>query len=141
MGSTTEGVTLRAVAFSEALLRIRTPEGRVVSAGDIVPAIERIYARRSYHVVTLDYDRAEDSAQITVRFENGAYGTLQVSAVCWEGTDFNQTHHLDLHVRAVVRRGADRVARAIQSWRSAVTTGSWPMRLAKSWGRHLRAST
>ena len=44
-----------------------------------------------------DYDRAEDSAQITVRFESGAYGTLQVSAVCWEGTDFNQTHHLDLH--------------------------------------------
>ena len=44
-----------------------------------------------------DYDRSEDSAQMTVRFENGAYGTLQVSAVCWEGTDFGQTHHLDLH--------------------------------------------
>lgn len=44
-----------------------------------------------------DYARGEDSAVMTVRFENGAYGTLQVSAVCWEGTDFNQTHHLDLH--------------------------------------------
>lgn len=44
-----------------------------------------------------DYERAEDSALMTVRFESGAYGTLQVSAVCWEGTDFNQTHHLDLH--------------------------------------------
>ncbi len=44
-----------------------------------------------------DYERSEDSALMTVRFENGAYGTLQVSAVCWEGTDFNQTHHLDLH--------------------------------------------
>ncbi len=44
-----------------------------------------------------DYERSEDSAQMTVRFANGAYGTLQVSAVCWEGTDFNQTHHLDLH--------------------------------------------
>ena len=43
------------------------------------------------------YDRGEDSAVMTVRFENGAYGTLQVSAVCWEGTAFNQTHHLDLH--------------------------------------------
>jgi diguanylate cyclase (GGDEF)-like protein len=31
----------RAVAFSEALLRIRTPDGRVVNAGDVVPAIER----------------------------------------------------------------------------------------------------
>ncbi|MEL6893990.1 MAG: Gfo/Idh/MocA family oxidoreductase, partial [Actinomycetota bacterium] len=44
-----------------------------------------------------DYVRAEDSAQMHLRFANGAYGTLQVSAVCWEGTDFNQTHHLDLH--------------------------------------------
>ncbi len=44
-----------------------------------------------------DYERSEDSAVMTVRFANGAYGTLQVSTVCWEGTDFNQTHHLDLH--------------------------------------------
>lgn len=44
-----------------------------------------------------DYDRSEDSAIITVRFESGAYGMLQVSAVCWEGTDLGQTHHLDLH--------------------------------------------
>ncbi len=44
-----------------------------------------------------DYRRGEDSAQMTLRFANGAYGTLQVSAVCWEGTDFGQTHHLDLH--------------------------------------------
>ena len=31
----------RALSFSEALVRIRTPEGRVVSAGDVIPAIER----------------------------------------------------------------------------------------------------
>jgi diguanylate cyclase (GGDEF)-like protein len=31
----------RAVSFSEALVRIRTPEGRVVNAGDVIPAIER----------------------------------------------------------------------------------------------------
>ncbi len=43
------------------------------------------------------YERSEDSAVMTVRFENGAYGTLQTSAVCWEGTAFNQTHHLDAH--------------------------------------------
>lgn len=43
------------------------------------------------------YERTEDSAIMTVRFASGAYGTLQVSAVCWEGTGFNQTHHLDLH--------------------------------------------
>ncbi len=56
-----------------------------------------------------DYDRSEDSALITVRFENGAYGTLQVSAVCWEGTDFNQTHHLDLH-------GSDGTVYAYNDW-------------------------
>jgi hypothetical protein len=44
-----------------------------------------------------------------VRFESGAYGTLQVSAVCWEGTDFNQTHHLDLH-------GADGTLYAYNDW-------------------------
>jgi diguanylate cyclase (GGDEF)-like protein len=31
----------RTLAFSEALVRIRTPEGRVVNAGDVIPAIER----------------------------------------------------------------------------------------------------
>jgi len=55
------------------------------------------------------YERGEDSAQMTVRFESGAYGTLQVSAVCWEGTDFNQTHHLDLH-------GADGTVYAYNDW-------------------------
>ena len=43
------------------------------------------------------YDRGEDSAVMTLRFESGAYATLQVSAVCWEGTAFNQTHELDAH--------------------------------------------
>ena len=56
-----------------------------------------------------DYERSEDSAQMTVRFESGAYGTLQVSAVCWEGTDFNQTHHLDLH-------GTDGTIYSLNDW-------------------------
>lgn len=56
-----------------------------------------------------DYERSEDSAQMTVRFENGGYGTLQVSAVCWEGTDFNQTHHLDLH-------GTDGTIYSLNDW-------------------------
>lgn len=43
------------------------------------------------------YRTAEDSAVITVRFASGAYGSLQVSAVCWEGTPFGQTHHAELH--------------------------------------------
>jgi len=44
-----------------------------------------------------DYPRAEDDAVIMARFESGAYAVLQMSAVCWEGTPFGQTHHLDLH--------------------------------------------
>ncbi len=43
------------------------------------------------------YTRGEDSAVITARFTSGAYAVLQVSAVCWEGTEFNQTHLLDAH--------------------------------------------
>ncbi len=43
------------------------------------------------------YERGEDSAVITARFTSGAYATLQVSAVCWEGTPLDQTHHLDAH--------------------------------------------
>ncbi len=43
------------------------------------------------------YDRGEDSAVITARFVSGAYAVLQVSAVCWEGAGFNQTHWLDAH--------------------------------------------
>ena len=44
-----------------------------------------------------DYERLEDSAVLTVRYASGAYGVLQVSAVCWEGTPFGQTHHLEIH--------------------------------------------
>lgn len=43
------------------------------------------------------YQQAEDSAVLTVRYASGAYGVLQVSAVCWEGTPFGQTHHLEVH--------------------------------------------
>ena len=43
------------------------------------------------------YIPVEDSAVISARFESGASATLQVSAVCWEGTPFGQIHELDLH--------------------------------------------
>jgi predicted dehydrogenase len=43
------------------------------------------------------YEAAEDSAVLNVRYASGAYGVLQVSAVCWEGTPFGQTHHLEVH--------------------------------------------
>jgi predicted dehydrogenase len=56
-----------------------------------------------------DYAPCEDSTIMTVRFANGAYGTLQVSSVCWEGGDFNQTHHLDLH-------GTEGTVYALNDW-------------------------
>jgi predicted dehydrogenase len=43
------------------------------------------------------YEQAEDSAVLTVRYESGAYAVLQACAVSWEGTPFNQTHHLEVH--------------------------------------------
>ena len=55
------------------------------------------------------YEQNEDSAQMTVRFANGAHGSLQVCAASWEGTEFNQTHHLDLH-------GADGTIYAVNDW-------------------------
>jgi predicted dehydrogenase len=55
------------------------------------------------------YVRSEDSAVMTVRFKSGAYGTLQTSAVCWEGTAFNQTHHVDAH-------GSDGTLYSLNDW-------------------------
>ncbi|MGH1490594.1 MAG: Gfo/Idh/MocA family protein [Acidimicrobiales bacterium] len=43
------------------------------------------------------YEPLEDSVAMTVRYRSGAYGLLQTSAVCWEGTSFGQTHHLEIH--------------------------------------------
>jgi predicted dehydrogenase len=44
-----------------------------------------------------DYPRADDTAMVTVRFVNGAYGALMLSTVAWEGTKFGQTQHMELH--------------------------------------------
>jgi len=44
-----------------------------------------------------DYEPLEDSVVMTIRYESGAYGVLQASSVCWEGTPFGQTHHLEIH--------------------------------------------
>ena len=44
-----------------------------------------------------DYERCEDSVAMTIKYSSGAYGVLQTSAVCWEGTPFGQSHHLEVH--------------------------------------------
>lgn len=55
------------------------------------------------------YEVCEDMALITVRFASGAVGHLTVSAVCWEGTPFNQTHHVEVH-------GSDGTLYALNDW-------------------------
>jgi predicted dehydrogenase len=45
------------------------------------------------------YVQGEDAATISVRFASGAFGTLQISAMCWEGTPFGQTHDVEIHGR------------------------------------------
>ena len=55
------------------------------------------------------YTQVEDSAVILARFESGALATLQVSAVCWEGTPFGQIHELDLH-------GSEGTLHALNDW-------------------------
>ncbi|HET9600320.1 MAG TPA: Gfo/Idh/MocA family oxidoreductase [Acidimicrobiales bacterium] len=67
--------------------------GEVSSIG----AISQTFVERDLRPDGSDYVHGEDSAVMTLRFASGAYGTLQVSAVCWEGTPFGQTHHAEVH--------------------------------------------
>src|SRR5690606_12680816 len=43
------------------------------------------------------YEVGEDSAIMTLEFENGATGVIHVTAVCYEDTPFGQTHHMECH--------------------------------------------
>jgi len=62
-----------------------------------VSAVSSTFVDRDKRPSGEDYQRLEDSSVITVRYRSGAYGVLHVSAVCWEGTAFGQTHHLEVH--------------------------------------------
>lgn len=62
-----------------------------------VSAISRAFVERGPRPDGTAYDQTEDSAALTVQYASGAYGLLQTSAVCHEGTPFGQTHHLEIH--------------------------------------------
>lgn len=63
-----------------------------------VSAVSSTFVGRGPRPDGTPYDQTEDSAVLTVRYESGAYGVLQVSTVCWEGdVDFGQSHHLEVH--------------------------------------------
>ncbi len=62
-----------------------------------ISAVTTTFVDRDPRPDGTDYERLEDSAVMTVRYASGAYGVLQTSAVCWEGTPFGQTHHVEVH--------------------------------------------
>ena len=66
--------------------------------------IKHIFAQFDYHVEREKtdsdgkaYEVGEDSAILTLGFENGASAVIHVTAVCYEDTPFGQTHHMEFH--------------------------------------------
>jgi len=43
------------------------------------------------------YEVGDDTAILTLEFENGAQGIIQVTTVAYEDTPFGQTHHMEFH--------------------------------------------
>ena len=43
------------------------------------------------------YEVVDDSCMIMAEFANGAAGMLHCTALCYEGTPFGQTHHMEFH--------------------------------------------
>ena len=62
-----------------------------------VSAVSSTFVERGPRPDGSAYDPLEDSVVMTTRYRSGAYGVIQTSAVCWEGTDFGQSHHLEIH--------------------------------------------
>lgn len=62
-----------------------------------ISAVSSAFIERGPRPDGTPYEALEDSVAMTVRYRSGAYGILQASAVCWEGTPFGQSHHLEIH--------------------------------------------
>lgn len=62
-----------------------------------VSAVTTTFIERGKRPDGSDYEPLEDSAVMTVRYGSGAYGVIQTSAVCWEGSRFGQNHQLEIH--------------------------------------------
>ena len=43
------------------------------------------------------YERVDDSAMLSFEFVNEAQGNIHVSKMCYEDTNFGQTHHMEFH--------------------------------------------
>ena len=62
-----------------------------------VSAVSSTFVERGPRPDGTPYQPTEDSVAMTVRYRSGAYGILQTSAVCHEGTPMGQTHHVEVH--------------------------------------------
>ena len=62
-----------------------------------VSAVTSTFVERGPRPDGSSYEPLEDSAVLTVRYGSGAYGVIQTSAVCWEGSRFGQNHQLEIH--------------------------------------------
>lgn len=76
---------------------------------DEVGAVTANAVERRPHPDGRSYEVCEDTALVTVRFASGALGQLTVTAACWEGTPFGQTHHVEVH-------GSDGTLYAVNDW-------------------------
>ncbi len=67
------------------------------STETVVSAMSSTFVERGPRPDGSAYEPCEDSVVMNIRYASGAYASLQTSAVCWSGTPFGQTHHLEVH--------------------------------------------
>ncbi len=87
------------------------------------------------------YERADDTAIVTLWFASGAVGTLMLSTVAWEGTKFGQTQQMEFH-------GSDGTLYSTVDWdavqevrgvKAGARTGAKPLQIPDAlWGNARR---
>jgi predicted dehydrogenase len=87
------------------------PGPLVAGRGLPIGALSTTFVDRDPRPDGTPYIQGDDAPTITVRFDSGAVGTLQVSAMCWEGTPFGQTQDVEIH-------GSDGTLYAVNDWDS-----------------------
>jgi len=90
-----------------------------------------------------DYEPLEDSAVMTIRYESGAYGVVHTSAVCWEGTPFGQTHHLEVHgTEGTIYASCDwDTVQEVRGLQKGDTTGAQPLPIPEDIWNGVRRDT
>ena len=68
--------------------------GRVAA---ITCRLSQIVPRPQVDPAGQPFDLLDDSCMLTLEFESGAMGMIHCTALCYEGTPFGQTHHMEFH--------------------------------------------